>query len=75
MSISVRWPSFDTFSSVPWWGTSAVFAWRGLSVEWIFGALIADYVVKTAMLSWRFRSGRWVTTLAAEPRPRGRESR
>jgi putative MATE family efflux protein len=38
---------------------SALFAWMGLSVEWIFAALIADYVVKGAMLSWRFRSGRW----------------
>jgi Na+-driven multidrug efflux pump len=40
---------------------SAVFAWLRLPVEWIFAALIADYVVKAAMLSWRFRSGRWKT--------------
>jgi putative MATE family efflux protein len=40
---------------------SAVFAWLRLPVEWIFAALIADYIVKAAMLSWRFRSGRWKT--------------
>jgi putative MATE family efflux protein len=38
---------------------SALFAWLGLPVEWIFAALIADYVVKVAMLSHRFRGGRW----------------
>jgi len=35
------------------------FAWLGLPVEWIFGALIADYVIKAIMLVWRFRSGSW----------------
>ncbi len=40
---------------------SAAFAWWGLSVEWIFGALIADYIVKAGMLSARFRGGRWKT--------------
>lgn len=38
---------------------SVVFAWLGLGVEWIFGALIADYIVKGAMLTWRFRGGAW----------------
>lgn len=40
---------------------SAVFAWLGLPVEWIFAALIADYIVKAGMLCWRFRGGRWKT--------------
>ena len=40
---------------------SGVFAWLGLPVEWIFAALIADYVVKATMLTLRFRSGRWKT--------------
>ena len=31
----------------------------GLPVLWVYGALIGDYVVKNAMLLWRFRSGRW----------------
>ncbi len=38
---------------------SAIFAWLGLDVEWIFAALIADYIVKGAMLTWRFRGGAW----------------
>ena len=43
-------------------GTVAgVFLWMGLSVEWIFAALIFDYVVKAAMLITRFRRGRWKT--------------
>jgi putative MATE family efflux protein len=31
----------------------------GFSVEWIFGVLIADYVVKSSLLVMRFRGGRW----------------
>ena len=38
---------------------SAIFAWAGLAVEWIFAALIAAYIVKVCMLAWRFRGGRW----------------
>src|SRR5262249_12934929 len=38
---------------------AALFAWLGLRVEWIFGALVGDYVVKASMLAWRFRSGAW----------------
>jgi putative MATE family efflux protein len=38
---------------------SAVAALAGLEVEWIFAALVADYVVKVCMLIWRFRSGAW----------------
>jgi putative MATE family efflux protein len=43
---------------------SLLFAWMGLSVEWIFSALIADYIVKGIMLTLRFRSGRWVSVLS-----------
>jgi putative MATE family efflux protein len=53
-----------------------LFAWRGLPVEWIFGALIADYIVKAILLTLRFRSGRWQTAVpdarhahAVEPEP------
>ena len=35
------------------------FYWLGLPVEWIFAALIVDYVVKAIMLVTRFRRGRW----------------
>jgi putative MATE family efflux protein len=38
---------------------SALFAWLGLAVEWIYAALIADYVLKAFILTRRFRSGRW----------------
>jgi putative MATE family efflux protein len=38
---------------------AAFFAWRGLPVEWIYAALIADYIVKALLLTARFRSGRW----------------
>jgi putative MATE family efflux protein len=38
---------------------AGLFAWLELSVEWVFGALIADYLIKAIMLVWRFRSGRW----------------
>ncbi len=42
---------------------ASVFAWLGLPVEWIFGALIADYIVKASMLTLRFRGGRWETLI------------
>lgn len=35
------------------------FAWKGWPVEWVFAALIGDYIVKSTMLTLRFRSGRW----------------
>jgi putative MATE family efflux protein len=38
---------------------SAFAAWMGLDVEWIFAALVADYIVKVAMLTFRFRGGAW----------------
>ncbi|MCB1691921.1 MAG: MATE family efflux transporter [Pseudomonadales bacterium] len=40
-------------------GLAALFAWLGLSVAWIYGALIGDYIVKAIMLVSRFRSGKW----------------
>jgi putative MATE family efflux protein len=36
-----------------------VFSRMGLRVEWIYGALIADYIIKVVLLVGRFRSGRW----------------
>jgi putative MATE family efflux protein len=43
---------------------AALAAALGLSVQWVYSALIADYVVKTALLVWRFRSRRWVKAIA-----------
>jgi putative MATE family efflux protein len=42
---------------------AALFAALGLAVEWVFAALIADYLIKTSLLIWRFRSRRWVHAL------------
>ncbi len=33
--------------------------WLGWSVEWVFAALLADYVIKAVGLVLRFRGGRW----------------
>ena len=38
---------------------AGTFAWMGFSVEWVFGALMAHYLVTSTMLTLRFRSGRW----------------
>jgi Na+-driven multidrug efflux pump len=49
---------------------AALFAGLGLRVEWIFAALIGDYVVKASMLVARFRTDGW--RLGAPGQPRGR---
>jgi Na+-driven multidrug efflux pump len=38
---------------------ACIFAWLHLPVVWVYGALMADYVIKAIMLVARFRSGRW----------------
>ncbi len=50
-------------------GTAVTLHALGFTVEWIYAALLADYLVKGAMLIARFRSGRWKTVLAREPAP------
>jgi putative MATE family efflux protein len=40
---------------------ASLFAWVGLPVGWIYGALVGDYVVKASMLTARFVRGRWKT--------------
>lgn len=40
-------------------GLAAIAYLLGLSVTWIYAALIGDYIVKATMLVWRFRSDRW----------------
>jgi putative MATE family efflux protein len=42
---------------------AGIFARLDFSVEWIFYALIADYIVKATMLTLRFRGGRWKTVI------------
>jgi Na+-driven multidrug efflux pump len=59
---------------------ASYFAWRGFAVEWIFAALIADYIVKATLLTIRFRSGRWQKALpsrhahASEPEAAERDA-
>jgi putative MATE family efflux protein len=48
-------------------GTAVTLNALGFSVEWIYAALIADYLVKGAMLIRRFHGGHWKTVLAREP--------
>ena len=43
---------------------AALFTWRGDPVEWVYAALIADYIVKSTMLTLRFRRGRWQSALS-----------
>lgn len=38
---------------------AAIFTYQGLSVSWIYGALIGDYLIKAIMLIYRFQSGKW----------------
>lgn len=40
-------------------GLAALFTYLGLSVHWVYAALIADYVLKATLLIERFRRGRW----------------
>jgi len=40
---------------------TAVFFWLELGVYWVYGALIADYVIKSSMYFYIFRKGRWKT--------------
>lgn len=56
-----RFPFFTTLTGlvVVRGAFAAVFAWLGFPVEWVFAALIFDYVVKSSLLTWRFRSGAW----------------
>lgn len=42
-------------------GWAAVFTFLGWPVIWVFAAMVGEYIVKGALLLWRFRSGRWKT--------------
>jgi putative MATE family efflux protein len=46
-----------------------VFTTLGYPVEWIYGALLADYTLKAIMLVTRFRSGRWQNAFPSQPAP------
>jgi putative MATE family efflux protein len=38
---------------------SALFMWLGKSIEWVYAALIVDYIIKGIFFIGRFRGGRW----------------
>jgi putative MATE family efflux protein len=42
---------------------ACVFTWLRMPVEWIYGALLADYVIQSSLLALRFRGGRWQRVL------------
>jgi len=58
-----RFPLVASFASLIGMrcGLAALFTWLELPVVWVYGALVGDYLLKGAMLVWRFRSGRWRT--------------
>ena len=58
-----RWPLISVMSGfIGVRLTLALLFWRlGLSVEWVYAALIGDYIVKSLVLSTRFGRGRWQT--------------
>jgi putative MATE family efflux protein len=66
-----RFPLFVVLAGMVVMRLGTAFTLRGLgfSVEWIYAALIADYVVKAVMLVGRFRGGRWKDVLDREPAP------
>lgn len=42
---------------------ASLLTWQHYSVEWIYGTLLADYILKAILLVSRFRSNRWQHTL------------
>lgn len=51
---------------------AALFTLLGLPVVWVYGALIGDYVLKSALLLWRFQTGTWKTLVPNEELADGR---
>jgi putative MATE family efflux protein len=47
-------------------GLAALATFMGLPVFWVYAALVGDYLLKAALLIWRFRSGRWRTIVRTE---------
>lgn len=66
-----RFPLMASFASLIGMrcGLAALFTWLELPVVWVYGALVGDYLLKGAMLIWRFRSGRWRTMIREERAP------
>jgi putative MATE family efflux protein len=47
-------------------GLAALATWLQTPVFWVYAALVGDYLLKGALLIWRFRSGRWRTLVRTE---------
>ncbi|MDA1076479.1 MAG: MATE family efflux transporter [Proteobacteria bacterium] len=47
-------------------GWAVVATWMQMDVFWVYAALVGDYVLKGAMLIWRFRGDRWKTVFRLE---------
>jgi putative MATE family efflux protein len=44
-------------------GLALLATWLDMPVFWVYACLVADYLLKAAMLSWRFHRGRWKTAI------------
>ena len=47
-------------------GIAGIATYMGLEVVYVYAAIIGDYIVKAAMLLWRFHQGRWKTVVSNE---------
>jgi putative MATE family efflux protein len=56
-----RFPLMTTFLALVFarLGLAILFVRMGLPVGWVYGTMIAEYLFKAGMLTWRFQSGRW----------------
>ncbi len=44
-------------------GLAMLFLYLELSIEWIYSALVFDYILKTIFLTYRFHSEKWVSAI------------
>ena len=45
-------------------GLAAIATYMGLAVVYVYAALVGDYILKAALLIWRFRRGKWKTVVS-----------
>lgn len=64
-----RFPLYSTFAGmiVARLVLASYFIYAEYPVEWIYGALMADYMIKSVMLVYRFRSEKWTTIQTSTP--------
>jgi Na+-driven multidrug efflux pump len=48
---------------------ACVFSWLSLPIDWVYGALLADYVIQSSLLALRFRGSRWQRVLTPSVPP------